>query len=212
MRGAPTVDWPSEYRTGIIPARAGSTTDAAGRRRRWRDHPRSCGEHIHLSRGHHTRPGSSPLVRGALSRERSRILDGRIIPARAGSTYMAGGNAHRQRDHPRSCGEHSSFIAFASAMRGSSPLVRGAPLRNITQNLREGIIPARAGSTQDRQRDCRLAKDHPRSCGEHFTMASFGGAVKGSSPLVRGALCGWRYRWSCCRIIPARAGSTNQAR
>ena len=71
---------------GIIPACAGSTRLLSHlQRSRW-DHPRMCGEHG-VGRAHFPfRPGSSPHVRGALSRKSPAPMVPGIIPACAGST------------------------------------------------------------------------------------------------------------------------------
>ena len=52
-------------RGGIIPARAGSTGADNGRAGRTGDHPRSRGEHVHLTEPGGFLQGSSPLARGA---------------------------------------------------------------------------------------------------------------------------------------------------
>ena len=72
--------------TGIIPAHAGSTRTRREVSPRYRDHPRSRGEHGGVLSGTVAGGGSSPLTRGALPR---RLLADRlrgIIPAHAGST------------------------------------------------------------------------------------------------------------------------------
>ena len=66
VRGARLAVLVYQGRAGIIPARAGSTTDAHGACLMLRDHPRSCGEHQAPCSPLITRTGSSPLVRGAL--------------------------------------------------------------------------------------------------------------------------------------------------
>ena len=71
-----------------------------------------------------------------------------------------------------------------------------------------GIIPAYAGNTQ-RNRGKRLDRwDHPRVCGEHFTVTIPEAFNSGSSPRMRGThrLLGIMY--SFIRIIPAYAGNT----
>ena len=48
MRGAQYSSRFTVWKTGIIPAYAGSTTICAYRQNRNQDHPRVCGEHYHL--------------------------------------------------------------------------------------------------------------------------------------------------------------------
>ena len=96
---------------GIIPACAGSTPDIQAVLTLTRDHPRMCGEHTGLMVLSIVARGSSPHVRGAPSWQTLQQLNGRIIPACAGSTSRPTGRARTARDHPRMCGEHTSKIA-----------------------------------------------------------------------------------------------------
>ena len=173
---------------GIIPARAGST-GRSGHPLPWRrDHPRSCGEHDRIREKYGSRTGSSPLVRGARRQTCRGSSDGRIIPARAGSTPRSCIRLAAVRDHPRSCGEHAGSPPEALGRPGSSPLVRGAPALRGGPFPAPGIIPARAGSTRLSGWRCRRFWDHPRSCGEHRMECASLSCCEGSSPLVRGAL------------------------
>ena len=113
-----------------------------------------------------------------------------------------------RQDHPRSCGEHLSGWSCRQAVQGSSPLVRGAPMRLAMCFRSERIIPARAGSTCAPRRSSARRRDHPRSCGEHQGVLRHTGHLGGSSPLVRGALRDALEHVRARRIIPARAGST----
>ena len=147
VRGAPrATSWAIEE-ARIIPARAGSTMFSAVSGTRKKDHPRSCGEHWSSDVSDRAAEGSSPLVRGALRREAGRSLPAGIIPARAGSTSSGSARSAATRDHPRSCGEHIATERTGKMPKGSSPLVRGARMPEFGTHDREGIIPARAGST-----------------------------------------------------------------
>ena len=132
---------------GIIPACAGSTSYLAAIFHLPRDHPRMCGEHRNIIACICVSLGSSPHVRGAQKHCRHRRGVPGIIPACAGSTIRfypeCGGNG----DHPRMCGEHSLSINHAGTPVGSSPHVRGAPLRKRGAVGIRRIIPACAGST-----------------------------------------------------------------
>ena len=75
-------------------------------------------------------------------------LQGRIIPADAGSTQWSGPGWHDWEDHPRGCGEHLWDVSDD-----------GLWLR---------IIPADAGSTPVDVPGDVFREDHPRGCGEHF--------------------------------------------
>ena len=91
---------------GIIPAYAGSTRRRY-RKPRWsRDHPRVCGEHIAVTVIPVYLEGSSPRMRGAPVHVEVRQRTDGIIPAYAGSTFMAIPIGRLLWDHPRVCGEH----------------------------------------------------------------------------------------------------------
>ena len=168
VRGAHSVRRIFRASCRIIPARAGSTAPGRCLCGPHRDHPRSCGEHESPIVAVEPRVGSSPLVRGALKRDSPDVAVARIIPARAGSTGTSEDTTRQDGDHPRSCGEHSGSIAIAVVLagiiparagststsasttmqaRGSSPLVRGAPVFPASPRRNYRIIPARAGST-----------------------------------------------------------------
>ena len=95
------------YRSGIIPALAGNTP------RVWRcvvsagDHPRACGEHSIAYPYLNAQMGSSPRLRGTLSKFGLPVRLRGIIPALAGNTPY---RRHRRACscyHPRACGEHT---------------------------------------------------------------------------------------------------------
>ncbi|CAG7844724.1 hypothetical protein USB125703_00971 [Pseudoclavibacter triregionum] len=154
------------------------------------------------------RKGSPPLARGARDHRIERVAEPGITPARAGSTGCAAGSAARERDHPRSRGEHMSGRALPSMGTGSPPLARGAHRLLPVRRDRPGITPARAGSTRraSSTRPCR--GDHPRSRGEHWQDLRREWANVGSPPLARGALLRVPVRERVPGITPARAGST----
>ena len=174
---------------------SGSSPRVRGTRRRRRSerrdaavHPRACGEH---------EGGVDP--KGAMQR---------FIPARAGNTMVSGCPELRRSVHPRACGEHTAIAAINIAARGSSPRVRGTHCaRRYKPELRR-FIPARAGNT-DSLLNCSLIWPvHPRACGEHAIGAARQQPLFGSSPRVRGTLCGLDIARQSHRFIPARAGNT----
>ena len=91
---------------GIIPACAGNTRTALLQWLRLGDHPRVCGEHIAPGAVAMTLLGSSPRVRGTLSRLLRFTLRTGIIPACAGNTGWRFALLSWCGDHPRVCGEH----------------------------------------------------------------------------------------------------------
>ena len=57
----------------------------------------------------------------------------------------------------------------------------------------------------------KLVPAHPRSRGEHDRYKVLGGNVQGSSPLTRGALINVEHAKAHVGLIPAHAGSTDDA-
>ena len=196
----------------IIPARAGFTILQASRPRHCEDHPRSRGVYAHTAFLQSRRPGSSPLARGLHSVCERDSLPPRIIPARAGFTRLELGERGEITDHPRSRGVYPLPDSRRGAVMGSSPLARGLLAYNEAEKRERGIIPARAGFTDEEWQICWSARDHPRSRGVYPQPLSCRGAQDGSSPLARGLRpVPFRYD-GVPGIIPARAGFTRRTR
>ena len=196
---------------GIIPARAGFTSNPRTARPDAPDHPRSRGVYRVARRPGRAHLGSSPLARG-LRRGRPQLgVHAGIIPARAGFTFASSMRTRSGGDHPRSRGVYNVLYRGRVIGAGSSPLARG--LRPGRRRHRGGvrIIPARAGFTPARPGRTWCAGDHPRSRGVYgFVFCSYVCST-GSSPLARGLREGFKYRSIDAGIIPARAGFTRSA-
>ncbi len=192
----------------LIPARAGRTSFRGKPRRAWGAHPRSCGADVVLTGKRRARPGSSPLVRGGrhVGPEVSHVPG--LIPARAGRTSSMRHWPRQSPAHPRSCGADVTWLAYASQVCGSSPLVRGGLLSFCYGPLVAGLIPARAGRTLDRFPFRACPRAHPRSCGADGLKMAKATIKWGSSPLVRGGPRVGLRRWVWLGLIPARAGRT----
>ena len=132
---------------GIIPAYAGSTRCARGRRARRPDHPRIRGEHLGVGDAGFDDEGSSPHTRGAPCHHRPRHRRCRIIPAYAGSTGSNQTRPAARPDHPRIRGEHNLLLWARFSDGGSSPHTRGARVPARRGSWLWRIIPAYAGST-----------------------------------------------------------------
>ena len=89
---------------GIIPARAGFTRPPTAAAPPSWDHPRSRGVYLMPSTSFFGMAGSSPLARGLQGHRVTRMGASRIIPARAGFTFLSPSFTHFRRDHPRSRG------------------------------------------------------------------------------------------------------------
>ena len=72
-----------------------------------------------------------------------------------------------------------------------------------------GIIPAYAGSTFSAPVTTAMIVDHPRVCGEHYTIPEGLHPSVGSSPRMRGAQKIACHQAQGQGIIPAYAGSTH---
>ena len=106
-RGLPGCPPRASLCVGIIPARAGFTRACAPGLALRPDHPRSRGvyQRRDLRRGRHD--GSSPLARGLLQGDINDAKAVRIIPARAGFTWVSSPTLLHQWDHPRSRGVYT---------------------------------------------------------------------------------------------------------
>ena len=146
-RGLHLRNIPFSIERGIIPARAGFTRILTSRRSPRRDHPRSRGVY-RVTLGYDTDfIGSSPLARGLHGVCRGPGERHRIIPARAGFTFLRAGTAVPRRDHPRSRGVYPFEDQFDRKLPGSSPLARGLQVSDFILIGQNRIIPARAGFT-----------------------------------------------------------------
>ena len=152
LRGTQVRHVSDQWRAGIIPALAGSTSSSRCGTASSRDHPRACGEHGHAEVWARFKRGSSPRLRGTLGGVH-RFGRGRgIIPALAGNTNALPSARVIYRDHPRACGEHITPNPLANALLGSSPRLRGTLLRHLPSPSAHGIIPALAGNTRSLRR------------------------------------------------------------
>ena len=150
----------------IIPARAGFTEPISRPSATVRDHPRSRGVYRRVDGRQAAGGGSSPLARGLRDQGLVRRAD--------------------FEDHPRSRGVYSGMLCADHIAWGSSPLARGLLRHAVRRPHRLGIIPARAGFTDDGFFRSHRRTDHPRSRGVYMGMQSRPEIVLGSSPLARG--------------------------
>ena len=190
-RGALTRHVANDIDVGIIPACAGSTQSLLIQGVIRQDHPRVRGEH----------PGSSGML----------FKDSWIIPACAGSTNRGRPTRRPLRDHPRVRGEHRVSAQVVDENAGSSPRARGAHGSQRSQPPYTGIIPACAGSTFFSRGSVGGRRDHPRVRGEHHLLPGMSRLSGGSSPRARGAPARTRIIRPVFGIIPACAGSTEDA-
>ena len=186
MRGKPGWGRKRKAYLRIIPARAGQTWSHCRRRSSGTNHPRACGANNKRGDEPGGEYGSSPRVRGKLLLFGCRVGSMRIIPARAGQTWLPRAIFTSFPDHPRACGANLEANFGGINKAGSSPRVRGKRLRH-EKLLHEGrIIPARAGQTDRQDHSALHRTDHPRACGANLSNAVQKANPYGSSPRVRG--------------------------
>ena len=136
------------------------------------------------------RVGSSPLARGKPPLPLLPLLLPRLIPARAGKTFVLGG--------------------WAMETRGSSPLARGKRLTFGEWSEQWRLIPAHAGKTRCPGRLPLPRTAHPRSRGENTGDPPGNPGLPGSSPLARGKRVSSGKNRRAAGLIPAHAGKTQQ--
>ena len=208
MRGKLRYNIAKVIQIRITPADAGKTLLSRVNFRRFRDHPRGCGENGGCIQVVHDGLGSPPRMRGKPRRSARRLAMRRITPADAGKT---GGHRPQNpdcRDHPRGCGENGLLTKLFRVVAGSPPRMRGKQYMQDPERLSHGITPADAGKTKVPVLTICLVSDHPRGCGENSVAKQKRAAAQGSPPRMRGKL---RHSHSCSMfngITPADAGKT----
>ena len=125
MRG-PRIHIPSTFPVvRITPAYAGTTRTRSRSVCMLWDHPRLCGDHLTEQYVYSFDDGSPPLMRGPQAIWPLDQGYGRITPAYAGTTFKKACQLSKSGDHPRLCGDHSSWPSGSSDSGGSPPLMRG---------------------------------------------------------------------------------------
>ena len=114
------------------------------------------------------------------------ILYSGITPADAGKTNSAKSCRRSLQDHPRGCGENSTPNLPGTATSGSPPQVRGKHTGKGGKTMNFRITPAGAGKTKNTTASNAMTKDHPRRCGENFSVVDAVAVAVGSPPQVRG--------------------------
>ena len=130
--------------------------------------------------------GPSPRVRGNLVYGNAHTGKVGSIPACAGKPSRRKAKTVKSRVHPRVCGETSRRSSSVRRSPGPSPRVRGNLGRPLDDEGVGGSIPACAGKPVCLWGCPRLARVHPRVCGETCRTRSLLTADGGPSPRVRG--------------------------
>ena len=186
VRGKDTRRQRDDSVRGITPACAGKRTAGIARSSEYGDHPRVCGEKFTTSRVSGLAIGSPPRVRGkGLCDQRQHVVQG-ITPACAGKRPSDRQVRPDVQDHPRVCGEKTSFSDGSYPCRGSPPRVRGKAGGLYVAPLSRGITPACAGKRRRASGSGAISRDHPRVCGEKGAGTGAEAHRLGSPPRVRG--------------------------
>ena len=111
--------------------------------------------------------------------------------------------------HPRVCGENYRGLMQRLERSGSSPRVRGKPLRCHVRRVDHRLIPACAGKTVATFPIASRNGAHPRVCGENTQQLRLAHPQQGSSPRVRGKPMSATTTSRLTGLIPACAGKTN---
>ena len=109
-----------------------------------------------------------------------------ITPACAGKSGPISASGRAIRDHPRVCGEKALHDGGILPAQGSPPRVRGKVVVSRNLCLLSGITPACAGKSELQALVLSGQRDHPRVCGEKYSLACCFWPASGSPPRVRG--------------------------
>ena len=194
VRGtAATAGLPAVWQR-ITPACAGNSLLVPFHTASSQDHPRVCGEQITFRALVAYMGGSPPRVRGTAAHRPLPQAQGGITPACAGNRGYYGAASATGKDHPRVCGEQTSFNPFAYDLVGSPPRVRGTGPVVAHGEPGPGITPACAGNRGPGAGGERAGQDHPRVCGEQTHSPAILSTHSGSPPRVRGT-ARWVLLW-----------------
>ena len=147
MRGKGVKARYERVAVGITPAHAGKRRRSPSTPRRWKDHPRACGEKSISRPKSGPSTGSPPRMR---RKDVQNLRAGRvpgITPAYAGKSLWATWRRFCSRDHPRVCGEKLASRISKPAQSGSPPRMRGKGATPPVEPKSLRITPAYAGKS-----------------------------------------------------------------
>ena len=171
-------------------------------------HPRVGGENPSTGAPNGGRRGSSPRGRGKPYGRCDPYLAPRLIPAWAGKTRPRARSRPLRRAHPRVGGENFAFVVPMVLAGGSSPRGRGKLSTSDSASVRQRLIPAWAGKTEQSSGQPHSWPAHPRVGGENCGSSAYASANQGSSPRGRGKLEAGDLVSVYEGLIPAWAGKT----
>ena len=110
--------------------------------------------------------------------------------------------------HPRAYGEYVLCGVGGEVVLGSSPCIRGIPLRHPATDRGARLIPVHTGNTFFLQVPFTLHPAHPRAYGEYTTGITGIDCHAGSSPCIRGIPAMNQAAEGAVRLIPVHTGNT----
>ena len=131
-----------------------------------------------------------------------------ITPAYAGKSGYGGYWCNRCGDHPRLCGEKINLTNDETITEGSPPPMRGKAFSSPRDQYIFRITPAYAGKSPKQFSGILHFQDHPRLCGEKFSLWSVQFFPIGSPPPMRGKATIIQSVISAIGITPAYAGKS----
>ncbi len=152
--------------------------------------------------------GSPPRMRGQALLGYNLLLVIGITPADAGTRGAFFERSRPSKDHPRGCGDKSSFILSFLLFLGSPPRMRGQAFYEIVVGISGRITPADAGTRLGWLCWFSLCGDHPRGCGDKLTISLVFRPMTGSPPRMRGQVDDLHHSDGGLWITPADAGTS----
>ena len=130
-------------------------------------------------------------------------------PAHAGKTLRACPSPWKSGDHPRACGEDTTYADQIAGVWGPPPRMRGRRCVRALRPGSRGTTPAHAGKTRTITRALSIPSDHPRACGEDFVKTYSSAPDRGPPPRMRGRHRCRRGKSRRRGTTPAHAGKTS---
>ena len=109
-----------------------------------------------------------------------------ITPAYAGKSQRTAFPVAGGQDHPRVCGEKCPNCGRKMKQQGSPPRMRGKVFARLIVFAAGGITPTYAGKSRRFASLYDSIRDHPRVCGEKYSLEKVEKVAMGSPPRMRG--------------------------
>ena len=125
-----------------------------------------------------------------------------ITPAHAGKSNCAFVWCICVKDHPRACGEKQNAPLQKQNQRGSPPRMRGKATLCMTAIILIRITPAHAGKSLQKLFIVLWPRDHPRACGEKYSVLFGKVMLKRITPAHAGKRLKRSRITDCFRCVP----------